>query len=225
MGRHAGWLTAAAALAREGVPDGAPHLIYLPERPVTLEQFLAEIEAAYRARGWVVAAVSEGLRTPAGELLGTVSAATDAFGHRQLGGVSAILAQQVSEKLGLKARFEKPDTMQRSSAALASPVDRQEAFEAGQAAVRAMVRGLTGKMVTLEREPGPMYICHTGLVDLSEVAGVERSLPDAYIAADGRDVTPAFLEYARPLIGGPLPPVATLARRRVERRLPAWKHS
>jgi ATP-dependent phosphofructokinase / diphosphate-dependent phosphofructokinase len=222
MGRHAGWLTAAAALAREGLPDGAPHLIYVPERPISLEAFLTDVEREVRRRGYVVVALSEGVRDPSGEWLGAISRAKDAFGHRQLGGVSALLAEQVTQQLGLKARFEKPDTMQRSSASIVSQVDRQEAYRVGQAAVDALLKGTSDRMITLERAPGPAYACHTGLVDLSLVAGVERLLPDAYIAEHGRDVTPAFVGYARPLIGSPLPAAAILTGHRVSRRLPTW---
>lgn len=223
MGRHAGWLTASSALAREDVPEGAPHLIFLPERPVAVEEFLAEVEAAYKEHGYVVVALSEGVRNPAGEFLGTATEAVDAFGHKQLGGVSAILAAQVTEELGLKARFEKPDTMQRSSSLLASSVDREEAFAVGQEAVRAMERDISGKMLTLERQEGEEYHCRTGMVDLERVAGVERSLPDEYIAPDGRDVTPAFLDYVRPLIGEPLPQVGFLERHPVTAVLPSWE--
>jgi len=221
MGRHAGWLAAAAALAREGIPDGAPHLIYLPEHPITVESFVSDVERAYKRYGYVVVALSEGVRDPSGAFVCTATATQDAFGHRQLGGASAILAQEVRNRLGLKARFEKPDTMQRSSAALASSVDRAEALLVGQAAVHAMLAGASDKMVTLEREPGPAYRCGTGLVELSAVAGVEKLMPAAFLAADGHDVTAAFLEYARPLIGEPLPAVAILRRQPVVRRLPA----
>lgn len=222
MGRHAGWLTAASALARESTPDGAPHLIYTPERPITVEQFLTDVEKAYRQLGYVVAALAEGVRDPQGELLGTAVEAVDAFGHRQLGGVSAILAEKVSQALGLKARFEKPDTMQRSSSVVISTVDRAEAFRVGQEAVRAMLKDISGKMVTLEREEGPAYHCRTGLVELENVAGVERLLPDAYLNSNGCDVTPAFLDYVRPLIGEPLPPVGFLRRHEVPAKLPSW---
>ncbi|MGQ9667612.1 MAG: 6-phosphofructokinase [Anaerolineae bacterium] len=222
MGRHAGWLTAASALARESTPDGAPHLIYVPERPITVEQFLTDVETVYRRFGYVVAALAEGVRDPQGELLGTVMEAVDAFGHRQLGGVSAILAEKVSQALGLKARFEKPDTMQRSSSAVVSTVDREEALRVGREAVQALLKGISGQMVTLEREEGPAYHCRIGLVELEKVAGIERLLPDAYLNSNGCDVTPAFLDYVRPLIGEPLPPVGFLQRHPMPAKLPPW---
>jgi ATP-dependent phosphofructokinase / diphosphate-dependent phosphofructokinase len=225
MGRHAGWLTASAALARSTTSGGAPHLIYVPERPVSLDEFLNDIETIYRERGYVVVALSEGVRDAAGHFLGVMDTTIDAFGHQQLGGVSAILAGEVTRRLGLKARFEKPDTMQRSSVALASRVDQAEAFLVGQTAVHAMERGETGKMVTLERAPGPTYHCHTGLVELSKVAGVEKMLPAEFLTSDRRDISDAFIQYANPLIGDPIAPTATLARRVVERALPPWQRS
>jgi len=211
MGRHAGWLTAATALAREGRADAAPQLIYVPERPVTLEGILADVERVVRRLGYCVLAVSEGIRDPQGNFLAAVSAAVDAFGHQQLGGVSAYLADQVTRSAGLKARFEKPDTMQRASTCLMSPVDAEEAYEVGRAAVRALQEGQTAQMVTLVREPGPVYRTHTGLTPLEQVANRERLLPPEYMAEPQEGATEAFLAYARPLIGPPLPEHGRLA--------------
>ena len=223
MGRHAGWLTASAALARTAASHGAPHLIYVPERPVSLDEFLSDVEMAYKERGYVVVALSEGVRDASGRFLGVMDEKVDAFGHQQLGGVSAILAGEVSRRLGLKTRFEKPDTMQRSSVALASRTDQAEAFMVGQHAIHAMERGETGKMITLEREPGPVYRCYTGVVDLCDVAGVEKPMPAEFLASDKRDVSDAFIQYAYPLIGEPLAPTTTFARHAIERVLPAWE--
>jgi 6-phosphofructokinase 1 len=212
MGRHAGWLTAATALAREGRLDAAPHLIYVPERLIGLNAILADVERVVRRLGCVVVAVSEGIRDPEGHFHAALSAAVDAFGHRQLGGVSAYLAGRVTEETGLKARFEKPDTMQRASTALISAVDAQEAYEVGRAAVRAAMEGHTGQMVSLIREPGPEYRVRTGLVALEQVANRERHLPPEYMAPPEEGATEAFLAYARPLIGPPLPRHARLER-------------
>lgn len=214
MGRHAGWLTGASALAREE-PDAAPHLIYLPERPVTLAEILADIERVVRRLGRAVVAVSEGIRDPDGNFLAAMSEAVDAFGHRQLGGVSAFLAAEVSAATGLKARFEKPDTMQRASTALISPTDAQEAYQVGRAAVRAAVEGHSGVMINLVREPGAQYRVHTDMVALEKVANRERHLPPEYMAPPEEGVTPAFLNYARPLIGPPLPAHGRLRRHRL----------
>lgn len=210
MGRHTGWLTASAALARAGRPDAAPHLIYLPERPLTVERFLDDVARVHEAHGYVVVAVSEGVRHPDGEYLFTTSRAHDAFGHRQLGGVSVMLAHEVQSELGLKARFEKSDTLQRAFAHCASIVDRAEAFMVGQEAVRRAVAGESGVMVTLVRESDAPYRCATGAVDAAAVAGEEKRLPEACIAPNGVDVTAAFLDYARPLIGEALLPYAYL---------------
>ncbi len=212
MGRHAGWLTAAAALAREGRADAAPHLIYVPERPITVDEILADIERVVRRLGHAVVAVSEGVRDPAGHFLAATSAAVDAFGHQQLGGVSAYLADQVTRATGLKARFEKPDTMQRACTALISTVDAQEAYAVGRAAVRAAVEGQSGMMVNLIREPGDRYSARTGLVALSQVANRERHLPPEFMAPPEEGVTEAFLAYARPLIGPALPTHGRLQR-------------
>ncbi|MDI7277021.1 MAG: 6-phosphofructokinase [Anaerolineae bacterium] len=217
MGRHAGWLTGASALAREGRPDAAPHLIYLPERPVTLDAIISDVDRVARRHGCAVVAVSEGIRDPEGNFLAAASEAVDAFGHKQLGGVSAYLADRVTQATGLKSRFEKPDTMQRASTALISAVDAEEAYEVGRAAVRAALEGHSGQMVNLIREPGPAYRVRTGLVALEKVANRERHLPAEYMAGPEEGVTEAFLAYARPLIGPPLPAHGRLARHRLQR--------
>jgi 6-phosphofructokinase len=212
MGRHAGWLTAASALAREGRDDAAPQLIYVPERPVTVDEILGDVERVVRRLGYAVVAVSEGIHDREGRFLAATSEAVDAFGHQQLGGVSAYLADRVTAKLGLKARFEKPDTMQRASTALISPTDAEEAYQVGRAAVRAALEGHSGVMVSLLREPGAEYRARTGLVTLEKVANRERHLPQEYMASPEEGVTAAFLAYARPLIGPPLPAHGRLQR-------------
>lgn len=212
MGRHAGWLTAASALAREGHTDAAPHLVYVPERPVTVDDILADVERVTRRLGMAVVAVSEGVHDAEGHFLAATSAAVDAFGHQQLGGVSAYLADQVTRGTGLKARFEKPDTMQRASTCLISAADAQEAYKVGAAAVRAALAGQTAQMVTLVREPGAEYRVHSGLVPLAQVANRERRLPEAYMAEPEEGVSEAFLAYARPLMGPALPTHGRLAR-------------
>jgi len=219
MGRHAGWLAAATALAREGRPDAAPQLIYVPERPVTLATILSDVERVVKRLGYAVVAVSEGIRDPEGNFL-AASESVDAFGHQQLGGVSVYLADQVTHVLGLKARFEKPDTMQRACTALISPVDAEEAYQVGRAAVRALREGYTAQMVNLIREPGPVYRVHTGLVPLEKVANRERLLPPEFMASPEEGATEAFLAYARPLIGPPLPIHARLERYPLARAYP-----
>ncbi len=213
MGRNAGWLVAATALARQE-DDDPPHLIYMPEYPVTLDKIIEDVRAVYERHGYCVAAVSEGVKDPSGKELADMAGPVevDAFGHKALGDVVDTIAVAIREKLGLRARLDKPGYLQRSFAELASPVDREEAYSVGQAAVRIAVEGETGKMITLVRQPGREYLCEVGLAPLMEVANKERKMTREYIADDGNDVTPAFVEYARPLIGGPLLAYARLAK-------------
>ncbi len=219
MGRNTGWITAATALARDHA-DAAPHLIYLPERPFARERFLADVERVYRRLGHAVITVCEGLRDEQGEYLSASGKVVDVdrFGHKQLGGAAAVLCEMVAEGLGIKARWDKPGTIQRVSMLAASPVDLEEAYQVGRAAVRHAVRGEDGAMVTLVRASSEPYRCTTGLAPLERVANAERRVRDAFIAPEGNDVTVAFLAYVRPLIGGPLPPYARLERTRVPQR-------
>ncbi len=220
MGRNAGWITASAALAREQAGD-APHLIYLPERVFDQERFLADVKREVdKGRGCVIA-VCEGLKDASGEALVTFKHAigTDSFGHKQLGGVGDYLVSLIAEGLGIKARFDKAGTIQRAFGLAQSPIDVAEARMAGAMAVRRACEGVTDKMITLVRTSNDPYRCDTGLADLSEVANAERPMPDEFINADGNDVTAAFIEYARPLIGGPLHPYARLKLARVKKRM------
>ena len=219
MGRNAGWLTTAAALAREEADD-APHLIYVPERPLNIDRFLQDVQRVYDRLHHVVVAVTETLRDEKGLLVeATQPKDIDSFGHPQRGGVADYLCRLVKERLGMKARFDKAGTIQRSFMAAASPVDVQEAILAGEAAVRQAVSGMTDRMVTLERLANDPYQCVTGLVELAKVANTERPLPDEFLAPSGNDITDAFAAYARPLLGGPFPPYARLTKQAVPRRL------
>ena len=217
MGRNAGWLTAATSLA----DDYAPDLIYLPERPFSQEKFLADVEAVYRERGCVVIAACEGLKYADGSLVAARqdSLNRDAFGHPELGGLGQFLVDSVMGGLKLKARLDKPGTMQRASGLCISHVDSEEAFEVGAAAVRLAVAGTNGQMITLVRETDQPYRSSTGLVPLQMVANQEKRLPDSFINADGNHVTQALKDYVRPLLGDPLPPYVTLASHRVTKIL------
>ena len=212
MGRDTGWITASTALARER-PGDAPHLIYLPERPFRREQFLADVERIYRERRHVVITVCEGLKDERGQYVAASTGAidTDRFGHPQLGGVAAVLCSIIAGEIGIKARFDKPGTIQRVSSVLASPVDAEEAYRVGQVAVAHAVQGESGFMVSIVREPGPVYRSTTGRVPLEKVANAVKKVPDEFIADEGNDVTPAYLDYIGPLTGGPLPPYARLS--------------
>jgi ATP-dependent phosphofructokinase / diphosphate-dependent phosphofructokinase len=203
-GRYAGWIAAAAALARTVDPT-TPHLIYVPERAFTLDQFLVDVQATLDAAGHCVVVLSENLNGPDGQRLDTGPARfVDPFGHAYYPGPADMLCQELLRR-GIRARYDKPGTLQRMAGALVSPVDREEAARCGAAAVAAAAEGLTDRMVALERAPGAVYHCDTRLVPLSAIANTERLLPDAFINAAGNNITDAFLAYALPLIGGPLP--------------------
>jgi len=200
MGRNAGWLVAASALARHA-PDDPPHLIYLPERPISEDQLLADVEQAYRRFGYAVVAVCEGMRDERGEPFGADSFKPDGFQRRLASNLGHVLAQRIMSRLDLNARSEKPGLLGRSSALFISATDWEEAHACGCAAVEGACTDVSGKMITLIRESGPRYQCSTGLADLEKVAYTERPFPAAWIAPAGNDVLPAFLEYVAPLTG------------------------
>ncbi len=204
MGRDAGWLAAASALGKER-PEDAPHLIYFPERRFNREQFLADVREVYRAVGYVVVVVAETIRDEQGQPLGAAGAqGADAFAHPLLSGTAQQLVELVKTELGLRARFDKPGDLQRMSSVAVSTTDRDEAYLAGQMAVRYALSGASNQMVTLVRQPGPDYACETGLADLQAIANEQRLLPDDYINEAGTGVTQDFYDYALPLIGEPL---------------------
>ncbi|MCL5256502.1 MAG: 6-phosphofructokinase [Chloroflexi bacterium] len=202
MGRNAGWVPAAAALAKRSHAD-APHLIYFPERHFDEEKFLVDVHAVYSRLGYAVAVVSENLRDKNGlPVSGQDSVRfVDSFGHPYTRGPADYLSSLVEERLGLRARFDKPGTIQRMAMAYQSPVDRDEAYRCGREAVRLAVDGHSDEMVTLVRLQNQPYRCETGVVGLAEIANEERRLPAEFINPDGDFVTPAFREYALPLIG------------------------
>ena len=212
MGRHAGWLAAAGALARREERD-APHLVYVPERPIDLDRLCEDVTALVRRQGHVVISLAEGARGPDGKYLSDVSAAQlDAFGHRQMAGAGDVLAALIEARIGIRARCDRPGTLQRASMALASRTDLAEAYEVGRAAVHAATDGLSGYMVTLVRESNSPYVCTTGLARVEDIANREKHLPAEYVNEAGNYPTEAFLEYARPLIGDQLPEFVRLAK-------------
>jgi 6-phosphofructokinase len=218
MGRNAGWLTAASVLGRQG-PDDAPHLVYVPERPVSVETLLGEVEDCHRRLGWVVIALSEGARDEEGESLGRpgLTQEVDVFGHRMKGGAGDEVAQLITAKLGLKARVDKPNYIQRSFMNCASEVDLAEAYAVGRIAVQNAVAGESDQMISLVRFSSAPYEWTTGMTPLKEVANLERPLPDQYLdRADGQ-VTAEFVAYAKPLLGDPLPLYTRLSPRYVKR--------
>lgn len=210
MGRHAGWLTAAAALAKDDSCEGVD-AIYLPERDFDLDAFLRKVWELAQQQKSVVIAVSEGIHLANGrfvcELDGGGNEKTDVFGHKQLSGCGIYLAGLIQEKLGYKARAVEFSTLQRAASHMASLTDIEEAYKAGEAAVNAAAEGNTGMMVTLLRKPGEAYCCKTGLYDIHAIANIERKVPMEWISEDGCGVNEAYEEYARPLIQGELFPV------------------
>ena len=205
MGRDAGWLAAAAALAKREERD-APHLIAVPEVPIDVDRFLGGLENAYRAYGVAVAVVAENARGPDGPLgHERTPSHVDDFGHAYFEGPARYLAALAERRLGVRVRAEKPGTVQRSMAACVSGTDAAEAEMAGRAAVRYALEGASEQMVTLVRGDADAYSCTTGLAPLAEVAGKVRRMPPQFLDPDSHAVTDAFLRYARPLIGAPLP--------------------
>ena len=202
MGRHAGWLTAAAALAAEY--GAGPDLIYLPETDFDMEQFLSDVARVYKERGNCMVAVSEGIHYADGSFVSEAkTSATDGFGHAQLGGLAALLANVVKEKLGVKVRGIELSLLQRCGAHLASETDIEESFMAGKAAVENAVAGMTDKMVAFERgEINGHYACKTKLLNLTDVANFEKKVPLDWINEAHNGVTHDFIDYALPLIQG-----------------------
>ena len=213
MGRDTGWIAAGSALARED-EDDAPQLIYVPEKAVNIDRFLNDIQKVYDRLGYAFIAVSEGIVGENGEPLSASQKAIDldGFGHRQYGDIGAYLTQLIKDKLKLKARWEKPGTIQRVAMDRASKVDVEEAYLVGKFAVQSVVNGKSGFMVTLVREKSPTYKAHADLVRLEKVANLRKALPSYFINERGNDVTEDFLKYARPLIGEQLPPYIRLKK-------------
>jgi 6-phosphofructokinase 1 len=200
MGRNVGWVAAATAFAR-CYPDDAPHLIYCPERPLPKTKLLSDIEAVYRRLGRVFVCICEGQLDENGEPFGADLDRPDNPQHRLASNLAHAVAKFVSKELRLRVRSERPSLLGRSSSAYASDVDRREAELCGREAVRAALRGETGKMVALQRGSGARYACTATLVPLEKVARKERPLPPEFVAESGRDITTQFLEYADPLVG------------------------
>jgi 6-phosphofructokinase 1 len=212
MGRNAGWIAAASALGRVD-PDDAPHLIYMPERPVSREQILEDVARTHRRLGMAVAVVTETMRDRCGEPFAdpALSADRDAFGHPLLRGTADTMCRLVQSELGLRSRYDKPGSLQRMSMLCVSAVDLEEARMAGRAAVRLAITGATDRMVTIVRDANDPYASHMDSAPLQEIANRQRLLPDAFLTQDGRDVTDAFRAYAFPLLGpDPLPHYARL---------------
>jgi 6-phosphofructokinase len=211
MGRYAGWLPGAGWLAKEDADD-APHHVYVPERPVLVERIIADVGEVYRRLGWCVVVLCENQPEPQGTVIGAEGEPrwVDSFGHPYYDSPAQFLARRLAAELGVRVRYDMPGTIQRMSTAYASPVDRAEAELVGRRAVQFAQEGRSEVMVTLERVPEKRYAVTTGSVDLAVVANQERPLPAEFVNPAGNGMTSAFEAYARPLLGGPLPPFQRL---------------
>ena len=205
MGRHAGWLTASAALATEYGNGCGPDLIYLPERDFDLDRFADDVAKIRKQKRNVLVAVSEGLHYADGSFVSEAKVSgTDGFGHAQLGGLAVKLANYLKERLNLKkVRGIELSLLQRSAAHIASAVDVEEAFNAGKFAVESAIAGATGQMVAFERDDSEgLYSCKPVLLSLNSVANFEKKVPLEWITEDGNYVTNEFINYVLPLIQG-----------------------
>ncbi|MBM7335165.1 MAG: 6-phosphofructokinase [Alcanivorax sp.] len=200
MGRHAGWIAAAAGLAKDQ-PDDAPHVILFPEIAFDQKAFLKKVDDTVKKVGYCVIVVSEGARTADGTFLADAGS-TDAFGHKQLGGVAPVLAQMVKNELGYKYHWAVSDYLQRAARHIASATDVEQAYAVGRAAVEFAVAGKNAVMPTIERKKTKKYGWTIGEAPLKKVANVEKKMPRKFISKDGFGITPAGRAYLEPLIGG-----------------------
>jgi 6-phosphofructokinase 1 len=200
MGRHAGWMAAAAGLAGDTAQD-APHVILFPEIVFDREAFLGRVKACVEKSGYCVIVVSEGLRDAAGNFLAEAGT-KDAFGHSQLGGVGPLIAQMTRDALGYKFHWAVADYLQRSARHIASRVDVEQAYAVGKAAVEFAIRGKTGIMPTIVRKSHSPYRWTIGEAPLAEIANAEKKVPRHFITRDGFRITAACRRYLSPLIGG-----------------------
>ncbi len=204
MGRHAGWIAAAAGLAGTHADD-PPHIILFPEIPFDEAAFLARVKSTVERVGWCTVVVSEGVRNKQGRFLSEVGT-RDAFGHAQLGGVAPMLAQRVKDVLGFKYHWAMPDYLQRSARHIASKVDVEHAYAVGKAAVEYAIAGRNAVMPVIVRSSDVPYRWKIESAPLSKVANHEKKLPKGFIRRDGYGITEAARRYLQPLIRGEDPP-------------------
>ncbi len=229
MGRHAGWIAAAGALAKED-KDDAPHIILFPEIAFNKVKFLARVKQCVKQYGYCVVVASEGAQYANGKFVADAGL-KDAFGHTQLGGVAPTLVDMVKEKHGYKCHWAVADYLQRSARHIASATDVAQAYAVGKAAVEFALAGKNAVMPTIVREKTKKYKWHIGEVKLQRVANVEKKMPRGYITADGFGVTKKGLDYLSPLIQGEdyppyklgVPRYAKLKNQLVEKKLPDFK--
>lgn len=201
MGRDAGWLTAAAALARNSY-NNAPHLIYLPEVAFSKEVFLKDVEELLAVRNNVIIAVSEGIRDESGNYISATTATTDTFGHSQLSGTGKALEYMVKDNLGVKVRSIELNVLQRCASHTASLTDLNESFQLGLRAVEGAEQGQTMCMLTMHRTSQHPYCINIHFSPVDDIANQAKSIPREWINEAGNDVMPELLDYMRPLIQG-----------------------
>ena len=209
MGRNAGWLTGAAALAK-GEDCVGPDLIYLPELPFDMDKFKDKVAKLLAKKKSVVVVVSEGIHTADGKYiceLGSGVDYVDAFGHKQLTGTASYLSGFIANEMNCKTRAIELSTLQRAGSHLASRVDILEAYQVGGAAVKAADEGDSGKMVVLVRHSDDPYQCGTEVKDVHKIANDEKVVPRDWMNKDGNYVTEEFVSYVRPLIQGDVAPI------------------
>ncbi|WP_280561373.1 MULTISPECIES: 6-phosphofructokinase [unclassified Chromohalobacter] len=229
MGRHAGWIAAAGALAGNGEGE-PPHLVIFPELPFQRAQVMQRVDEAVKQYGYCVIVVSEGAHYEDGTFLADAGN-TDAFGHRQLGGVAPTLAGMVKQDLGYKYHWAVADYLQRAARHLASKTDVEQAYAVGQKAVELALDGKNAMMPTIKRVSETPYEWRIEAAPLAEVANKEKFMPREYIREDGFGITEAGRRYLSPLIQGEdfppfengLPKVATLEKIKVARKLPTFE--
>ncbi|MGN6225826.1 MAG: 6-phosphofructokinase [Dyella sp.] len=228
MGRHAGWIAAAAGLAGK-TPDEAPHIILFPENVFDEAAFLAKVKATVERVGWCTVVASEGARNAQGQFLAEAGT-RDAFGHTQLGGVAPMLAQLVKDKLGYKYHWALPDYLQRSARHAASKVDAEQAYAVGKAAVDYALAGMNAVMPVIVRTSDAPYRWKVEPAPLAKIANKEKKMPKGFIRRDGFGITEAARRYLSPLIAGEaplpwrrdgLPAYGQLKLSAVAKRLPA----
>lgn len=208
MGRNAGWLTGATALAKTEDCCG-PDLIYLPEIPFDVDRFLKKCSDLLEKKPSIVIAVSEGIKVPDGRYVCQLAGGSDyvdAFGHRQLAGTAGYLASFLAAKTGCKTRAVELSTLQRSASHMASRVDINEAFMVGGAAVKAADEGDSGRMVVIDRVSDDPYMSAAGIYDVHKIANNEKLVPRSWVNREGNYVTREFIDYVEPLIQGDYQP-------------------
>ena len=228
MGRHAGWITAAAGLAARNAGD-APHLLLFPEIPFDQAAFMARVDACVREHDFCAIAVSEGLRGPDGKLLAE-SGTRDAFGHAQLGGVGQQVAELIKAQLGHKYHWALPDYLQRSGRHIASATDAAQAHALGRRAVELALEGRNAVMPAIVRVSDTPYAWKIDVAQLENVANREKMMPRHFISDDGFGITDACRKYLQPLIEGEdyppyvngLPAYVSLKNESVPRTLPPF---